>query len=163
LVGRKTAEQDRAKLTVRREGIVPRQPTRVVIDPSNRLDPSLPIFDQTAPTVHWQKNGELKELLIHLFESGETGVLVEGGATTISHFLREGLVDQLVLYIAPKVLGEGLSWVQDYGLKNLGDAEQWYLAEVQHQKNNQRTHPDSDVKIVYHSRNLHQFLASYSM
>lgn len=169
LVGRKTAEQDRAKLTVRKGGIVPRQPTRVVIDPSNRLDPSLPIFDDSAPTVHWQNN-DLNELLAHLFSKGETGVLVEGGATTISHFLRAKLVDQLVLYIAPKILGSGLSWVQDYGLENLDDAEQWCLVELQHLivgaskwENAQNDRPNNDVKIVYHSRNLQKFLASYSM
>jgi len=37
-------------------------------------------------------------------------VLLEGGATLGSAFLRAGLVQRVVLYTAPLVLGGGLAW-----------------------------------------------------
>lgn len=170
LVGRKTAELDKARLTVRKQGTVPRQPTRVVLDPQNRLAKDLPVFNNDAPTVHWNKPVVIPALLRELFERGETGVLVEGGATTISSFIKAGLVDRIVIYMAPKIIGHGLTWVEDYGVKAIGDLEEWILADVNYQiisaPVQQFKHLGSksgDVKIVYHSRNLHQFLASYTV
>ena len=43
-------------------------------------------------------------------------VLVEGGATVTSAFLRAGLVDEVHAYIAPAILGSGPSAVSDLGI-----------------------------------------------
>jgi diaminohydroxyphosphoribosylaminopyrimidine deaminase/5-amino-6-(5-phosphoribosylamino)uracil reductase len=45
-------------------------------------------------------------MLRRLGEKGITSVLVEGGPTIHSAFLREGLADRMVLFIAPRFMGE---------------------------------------------------------
>ncbi len=62
-------------------------------------------------------------LLRRLAGEGALEVLVEGGATAASSFLREGLVDRVALGIAPLLLG-GLKapvWTQDLGRTRLAD------------------------------------------
>jgi len=47
-----------------------------------------------------------------LVREGRHEVMLEGGATLGSAFLRAGLVQRLVLYTAPLVLGGGRSWCE---------------------------------------------------
>jgi diaminohydroxyphosphoribosylaminopyrimidine deaminase/5-amino-6-(5-phosphoribosylamino)uracil reductase len=47
----------------------------------------------------------LQEMLLKLFKRGITDVLVEGGGAVNASFLRTGLIDKYLIYIAPKVLG----------------------------------------------------------
>jgi diaminohydroxyphosphoribosylaminopyrimidine deaminase/5-amino-6-(5-phosphoribosylamino)uracil reductase len=49
-------------------------------------------------------------------------LLVEGGAITASAFLRAGLVDRLLLYRAPILIGSGTACLGDIGLTTLDDA-----------------------------------------
>ena len=46
-------------------------------------------------------------LLAELFDRGVRRVLLEGGPTLAAAFLRAGLVDEVVVYLAPKLLGAG--------------------------------------------------------
>jgi diaminohydroxyphosphoribosylaminopyrimidine deaminase/5-amino-6-(5-phosphoribosylamino)uracil reductase len=50
---------------------------------------------------------DLKQLLKMLGPQQISSVLVEGGAETITSFLRLNLADKLVVFIAPKILGKG--------------------------------------------------------
>lgn len=154
MVGRRTAEVDRARLTVR--GIeLANQPLRVVIDPRKALDRSLPVFDESAPTLHVTDFETPFDILKQIQANRRTGVLVEGGATTIGHFFRHDLVDQIILYVAPKVLGDGTSWAGTFGLQNLDEAPQFELVEADRL--------GSDMKLLYRSRNLAKFIQSYRM
>lgn len=57
-------------------------------------------------------------------------LLIEGGAQTAASFLRADLVDRLVLYRAPILLGAGRAGVADFGLPNLAAAHgRWRLAD----------------------------------
>ena len=49
-------------------------------------------------------------------------VLLEGGPTLAAAFLREGLVDEAVVHLAPKLLGAGAPLVGDLGITGIGDA-----------------------------------------
>lgn len=49
-------------------------------------------------------------------------LLVEGGPTVSAAFLRAGLVDEVVAYVAPVLVGGGLSAVGDLGVVGIGDA-----------------------------------------
>jgi diaminohydroxyphosphoribosylaminopyrimidine deaminase/5-amino-6-(5-phosphoribosylamino)uracil reductase len=49
-------------------------------------------------------------------------VLLEGGPTLAAAFLREGLVDRVVWYLAPKILGAGAAAVGDLGISGIGSA-----------------------------------------
>lgn len=47
----------------------------------------------------------LKALMEELYKKGVTDVLLEGGSEVNASFLREGLIDKYLIYIAPKLLG----------------------------------------------------------
>ena len=49
-------------------------------------------------------------------------LLVEGGAAIVTSLLRHGLVDRLVVCIAPKLVGAGIEAVGDLGIQDLADA-----------------------------------------
>lgn len=49
-------------------------------------------------------------------------LMIEGGAETAAAFLRADLVDRLLLYRAPILIGSGLAGIGDIGLTNLADA-----------------------------------------
>jgi diaminohydroxyphosphoribosylaminopyrimidine deaminase / 5-amino-6-(5-phosphoribosylamino)uracil reductase len=61
---------------------------------------------------------DLKALLEEL-AVGVGSVMVEGGATLITSFLRAGLVDRLAVCVAPKILGNGIEAVGDLGIREL--------------------------------------------
>jgi diaminohydroxyphosphoribosylaminopyrimidine deaminase/5-amino-6-(5-phosphoribosylamino)uracil reductase len=66
---------------------------------------------------------DLGDLLRKLAARGVTHLLVEGGAAVHARFLAAGLVDRLVLLVAPKVVGgDGLSWVGGSGVRRMADA-----------------------------------------
>jgi riboflavin-specific deaminase-like protein len=65
---------------------------------------------------------DLVDLLGRLRELGIRSLMVEGGSGIITSLLRAGLVDRLVVCIAPKVLGAGLDAVGDLGIRDLGKA-----------------------------------------
>jgi diaminohydroxyphosphoribosylaminopyrimidine deaminase/5-amino-6-(5-phosphoribosylamino)uracil reductase len=58
-------------------------------------------------------------------------VLIEGGATVATAFLRAGLVDDLRVYQAPILLGAGKSAVGDFGVATLNDAPRWVITETE--------------------------------
>ncbi|MDP5225900.1 MULTISPECIES: bifunctional diaminohydroxyphosphoribosylaminopyrimidine deaminase/5-amino-6-(5-phosphoribosylamino)uracil reductase RibD [Arthrobacter] len=66
-----------------------------------------------------------REALGLLFESGVRHVMVEGGSRIIGAFLAAGLVDELVLYQAPTLLGSGKNSVGGLGIGTLADAQAW--------------------------------------
>ena len=49
-------------------------------------------------------------------------VWLEGGPTLGAAFLQAGLVDEIVAYVAPVLLGAGTSAVADLGITTIGDA-----------------------------------------
>lgn len=65
---------------------------------------------------------DLVDMLHRLRELGIGSLMVEGGSGIITSLLRAGLVDRLVVCIAPKVLGTGLDAVGDLGIRDLGKA-----------------------------------------
>lgn len=129
LVGRRTVELDDPQLTARIPGVV-NQPLRVVLDPQGKLKGTERVFDEAAPTRHVTGPIDLPTLLSDLYESGVKGLLVEGGALTAGSFLRAGLIDRLELFMAPKLLGDGPSWVQGLDLPSLADAPQARIREM---------------------------------
>jgi diaminohydroxyphosphoribosylaminopyrimidine deaminase / 5-amino-6-(5-phosphoribosylamino)uracil reductase len=58
-------------------------------------------------------SGSLDEELARLAGEGVQSLLLEGGPTLASAFLRAGLVDKLLLFVAPTIAGSGPFWVGD--------------------------------------------------
>jgi diaminohydroxyphosphoribosylaminopyrimidine deaminase/5-amino-6-(5-phosphoribosylamino)uracil reductase len=51
--------------------------------------------------------------------------MVEGGSRILSAFLAEGLVDELIVYLAPTLLGSGTPALNGLGIGTLADAQRW--------------------------------------
>ncbi len=64
----------------------------------------------------------LSGLLRRLGKMDISSLMVEGGGQVITSFLRERLVDRLVITIAPKIIGQGINWVGDLELEKMGEA-----------------------------------------
>lgn len=138
LVGRNTVLRDEPLLTARLDGVV-NQPIRIVLDPNSALTGLEKVFGPDAPTWHVIKHPieenqieapmrydlvDLPALLKEFHRRGVNGLLVEGGPITLGHFIKEGLVDRLEVFIAPKALGAGPSWL-GVGVDSLQDAYQF--------------------------------------
>ena len=107
LVGSGTYLVDNPKLTVRLPSIA-NEPHRIVLDGSARLR-ALP-----KGMLHWTGELHPTEVLDTLWQMGATGVLVEGGAETIYRFFEARVVDRVEIFLAPKVFGEGLTWLENH-------------------------------------------------
>jgi len=65
---------------------------------------------------------DLKRLLAELGKKGLSSVLVEGGATVITSVLRDHLADRFVVFIAPKIAGQGIEAVGNLGIERMDEA-----------------------------------------
>ena len=63
------------------------------------------------------------EALDELFAAGVRHLMVEGGSRILSAFLAAGLVDELIVYLAPTLLGSGTPALEDLGITTLADAQ----------------------------------------
>jgi riboflavin-specific deaminase-like protein len=73
---------------------------------------------------------DLADLLARLRGEGVRTLLAEGGAAIATTLLRAGLVDRLVVCIAPKLMGAGIDAVGDLGIRELADALTFDRTEV---------------------------------
>ncbi len=114
LVGGGTLRADAPSLDVRLVGLEDRSPRRIVLTRGAAPDGWEAISTPEAITT-----------------LNCNHVLVEGGAQTAAAFLRCNLVDRLLLYRAPIVLGGGYPCLSDYGLTQLDAAHgKWRLADA---------------------------------
>ncbi|MCW2530735.1 MAG: ribD [Blastococcus sp.] len=131
VVGSGTALADDPQLTVRdADGRnLARQPLRVVVDRRDRLPATARVLDDAAPT-HVSRAANPATLLAELFDRDVRRVLLEGGPTLTAAFLRDGLVDEAVVHLAPTFLGAGPSLVGDLGISTISDALSLSLVDV---------------------------------
>jgi diaminohydroxyphosphoribosylaminopyrimidine deaminase/5-amino-6-(5-phosphoribosylamino)uracil reductase len=124
LVGTNTVEVDDPQLTVRDQHDQPlardRQPLRVVMGERD-LAPNRRVFDDHAETLHLRTR-DPRTALKTLVERDRQHVFLEGGPTLAAAFVRAGLVDEIVAYVAPMLLGAGRSAVADLGITTIADA-----------------------------------------
>jgi diaminohydroxyphosphoribosylaminopyrimidine deaminase / 5-amino-6-(5-phosphoribosylamino)uracil reductase len=73
---------------------------------------------------------DLAALLAALAGRGVVSVLLEGGPTLAGAFVRAGLVDRVVGYIAPALLGDGLPALQGAGVGTIAAAHRLRLDDV---------------------------------
>ncbi len=103
LVGTGTVLADDPALTAHGAG---RDPLRVVLAGRRRLPARARVFDAAAPTRVYriQRPADLRAALRDLARNGVGTLLVEGGPTVHAAFLRAGLVDEVRVFLAPKLL-----------------------------------------------------------
>ena len=119
LVGRGTFEADAPRLDVRLPGLEARAPQRILL--SSRPAP---------PGAAGWRVIDAPDTIASL--EGVNDLLMEGGAGAAASFLRAGLVDRLLLYRAPVVLGgDALPGVGDLGITDLVAVHgRWRLCET---------------------------------
>lgn len=54
-----------------------------------------------------------------------TDVLLEGGPTLAGAFLRAGMIDRILAYVAPILLGGPIAAVDDVGVLSIAHAQRW--------------------------------------
>lgn len=64
----------------------------------------------------------LSDILKQLCSHGVNRLMVEGGARVISSFLSAGFVDELSLFIAPKLLGKGIQLCEKFSINHMEEA-----------------------------------------
>ena len=130
LVGTNTVAVDDPHLTVRDESDIPiaRQPLRAVMGERD-LDPGRRIFDTAGDSVHLRTR-DPEAALKELFSRDSQHVFLEGGPTLAAAFLQAGLVDEVVVYVAPMLLGAGRSAVGDMGVRTIADALHLTVTDV---------------------------------
>ena len=132
LVGTGTVLVDDPQLTVRDEDDrdLPRdrQLLRAVMGlrdvPAGRR-----VLDDAADTV-LLRTRDPGEALDDLFARDRQHVFLEGGPTVAAAFVRAGLVDEVVAYVAPMLLGAGRSAVGDLGIGTIADAVHLDVTDV---------------------------------
>ncbi len=113
LVGRGTYVADAPRLDVRLPGLEDRSPRRALLTRGGAIE-------------GWTCLGAPEE--VHGL-SDVNAMLVEGGAATASAFLAADLVDRLLVYRAPILIGEGVPALGVIGLDALADSHRrWRLA-----------------------------------
>jgi diaminohydroxyphosphoribosylaminopyrimidine deaminase/5-amino-6-(5-phosphoribosylamino)uracil reductase len=65
---------------------------------------------------------DLKELMKELGKSGITPVMIEGGAELSGNAIKEGIVDKILMFTAPKIIGNGLGPIKNLGIKKINKA-----------------------------------------
>jgi diaminohydroxyphosphoribosylaminopyrimidine deaminase/5-amino-6-(5-phosphoribosylamino)uracil reductase len=68
--------------------------------------------------------------LAELFERDRQHVFLEGGPTLGAAFLKSGLVDEVVAYVAPMLLGAGLNAVADLGITTMAEAVRFDVVDL---------------------------------
>jgi diaminohydroxyphosphoribosylaminopyrimidine deaminase/5-amino-6-(5-phosphoribosylamino)uracil reductase len=122
LVGTGTVIADDPALTVRGpDGTTSgRQPLRVVMG-LRPIPESAQVLDQAAPTLQLATR-DPAEALKALAHQEIHHVWLEGGPTVAAAFLGAGLVDEVIAYLAPALLGSGAAAVGDLGIQTVDNA-----------------------------------------
>lgn len=80
------------------------------------------------------RNGTIpfRQLLRRLGRTGITGVMIEGGAVTAGRAIAEGVVDKVLCFYAPKLIGgDGMPMVGDLGVNRMADCGQLRITHVE--------------------------------
>jgi diaminohydroxyphosphoribosylaminopyrimidine deaminase / 5-amino-6-(5-phosphoribosylamino)uracil reductase len=150
VVGTGTVLVDDPWLTVReRDGTpLPReqQPLRVVVG-QRPVPPGARVLDDAAET--WVPgHRDLTTVLAHLYDAGRRHVFLEGGPTLAGAFLAAGLVDEVVGYVAPVLLGGGVETVAGLTVPTIAAAHRFDVLDV----TTLGESPEIDVRLVLRPR-----------
>ncbi len=123
MVGSGTVLADDPQLTVRGADGVPdeHQPLRVVLDRRHRVPLGARVLDTSAESLVLD-TAVPRFALKALFDRGVRHVLLEGGPTLAGAFVEGRCVDEVVAYLAPKLLGDGPHALGPSGIQTLVEA-----------------------------------------
>ena len=152
IVGAGTVRADDPLLTVRH--VPGTDPARIVVDSKLKTPPTARVFGRgrviVATTEDADENRsreleeggaeiwrlpsaddrvDLRELMHHLGRRDFLSVMIEGGGTIATSALKAGIVDQVKIFIASKLIGGGVDSVGDLGIEKIADGIR--LADVE--------------------------------
>ncbi|SIS86327.1 diaminohydroxyphosphoribosylaminopyrimidine deaminase [Thalassolituus maritimus] len=132
-----------------------RQPLRVIVDGAHRVSNEATIFDKpgdiliaarTPPASpinrdtglgalsYWagerDEHTDIDALLCHLATQGSNEVLIESGAKLAAAFVSAGLVDELIVYCAPTLLGSDARPLLSLPLSEMKQQIRWQWQDV---------------------------------
>jgi len=130
LVGTNTIALDDPLLTVRDIDDTPldHQPLRAVMGLRD-LPAGSRVLNDDAETVHLRTR-DPHAALAELRARDRQHVFLEGGPTLAAGFLEAGLVDEIVTYVAPMLLGAGRNAVADLGIQSIAAARHFEVTDV---------------------------------
>ncbi len=162
LIGSGTARRDRPRLNVR--GNVPASPLRVVLNTSGDLPHEGPLFDpalgktllfaaaqpgspacEVIQVAKSEQGLDLEAVLNALGKRGVLQVMVEGGAILLGSLLKASLINRLVLYMGPCILGDsGKPLFQNAPVPDIQSAPRLKLLDVKEF--------DNTLRMRYHAQ-----------
>ena len=137
LVGVNTIIKDNPLLTTRK--IKGQNPTRLIIDPSLKLTNKYKIFKDNNKNIIFTNSSKRKKLYNttivkfpkknftlsiykYLKNTSLKTILIEGGPTTLSHFLELKLLNYMQFIISPTIIGSGIDSLKLKPITNLKNA-----------------------------------------
>jgi diaminohydroxyphosphoribosylaminopyrimidine deaminase / 5-amino-6-(5-phosphoribosylamino)uracil reductase len=123
LTGAGTIRDDNPQLT-RRLGLASTPWTRIILDRRRIVPPDATVLTDGGNTIHITDDVDLDALLADLYERGIHSLIVEGGSNIHSQFIRRGLWQKMIIFIAPMVFGgaDAPSIFSGEGVAKLADA-----------------------------------------
>lgn len=129
-----TILEDNPKLTCRLKKRL--SPIRIIFDPNNKIPLNYNVFNDDKTRIILVNNSDIKllshieqlkftdfkTLFLELYKKGIYSIMVEAGQKFNSTLLKEGFVDEINLFLAPKIFGSGLSFVDGIEIKEIKEA-----------------------------------------
>ena len=118
LTGGNTLRNDNPKMNSRVDFAV-NQPKKILLT-NNAYSKELDFFKNASVDVF--KINDLKKIINSYKNSEICSILIEAGPKLVNSFLKEGIVDELIIYSSTKKLGEkGINWFyEDNAIENYG-------------------------------------------
>ncbi|MBR3605609.1 MAG: bifunctional diaminohydroxyphosphoribosylaminopyrimidine deaminase/5-amino-6-(5-phosphoribosylamino)uracil reductase RibD, partial [Candidatus Gastranaerophilales bacterium] len=124
---------DNPKLNVRLKN--KKSPIRIIFDPNNKIPLNYNVFNDDVRVIlinntklnlpnHIEQisfDGDFQKLFKQLFEMKIYSIMVEAGCGFNSELFRVGVVDELNQFVAPKIFGNGLGFVDNIKIEEIND------------------------------------------
>lgn len=153
LTGSGTVLADNPSLTCRMKN--GRNPIRVIIDSNAKIPLNSKVFNDNGTKIFWAVSNDvdaskypknikiikcptiankidLKFLVGELYNQGVRSILVETGGILNGAFLKQGLVDKIYQFIAPKILGDekGKNFVEGFDIADINSSLQSEFKQI---------------------------------
>ena len=129
VVGTGTVFIDDPRLTARLPdgSLADRQPLRVVVG-EREISPDANVLNDDTRTMVIRTR-DPHEVIKSL--SDRTDVFIEGGPTLAGAFLRAGVIDRILAYVAPILLGGPITAIDDVGVLSIAHAQRWRFDKIE--------------------------------
>lgn len=104
------------------------QPTRIILG-KREIPAESKVLNSDAPTKVIASR-KIEDFLGFCSIEGFNHILLEAGPTLTTAFLKAGLIDEVIAYQAPTILGSGRSAISSLGIESLADRIDFSLHEV---------------------------------